>query len=166
MSQLRPCHATTNHLFFWLNMYSFWGFHLMVPDLQLSQPSTAYTWGLTGSYGHAAGVQYTGHSTPITALCWLPTRQSSSSSLIASCDATGALHIWSAVTGAGKLSFRESSSSTTSSSTISSSNISSNTSAAERGRRSSLLLSTAADSAQLLPPIGQAGCSALWCEVC
>lgn len=101
----------------------------------------------------AAGVQYTGHSSPVTALCWLPTGQSNSSSLMASCDSTGALHIWSAITGAGKLSFRESSSST-SSGTMNSSSISSNSSAAERGRRSSPLLNTAADSAQLWPSTG------------
>ncbi|KAL0031838.1 hypothetical protein WJX79_010539 [Trebouxia sp. C0005] len=101
----------------------------------------------------AAGVQYAGHSSPITALCCLPTGQSNSSGLMASCDASGALHIWSAITGAGKLSFRESSSSTTNG-TINSSSTSSNTSAAERGRRSSHLLSVAADSAQLWPPTG------------
>ncbi|KAL0056421.1 hypothetical protein WJX82_011195 [Trebouxia sp. C0006] len=111
----------------------------------------ARCWNLADA---AAGVQYTGHSSPITALCWLPTGQNNSSSLIASCDATGALHIWSAVTGAGKLSFRESSSSTTTSGTINSSSSSSNSSGAERGRRSSLLLTTAADSAQLWPPTG------------
>ena len=60
-----------------------------------------------------AGVQFTGHSSQVTALCWLPMahsgRNSSTGSLMASCDATGSLHIWSAVTGVGKVSFRESS---------------------------------------------------------
>ena len=69
----------------------------------------------------SAGVQYTGHSSPITALCWLPTSHPSSGSLVATCDASGALHIWSAATGAGKLIFRESATGTSS--------------AAERGRR-------------------------------
>ena len=64
-------------------------------------------------YFDGTGVQYTGHSSPITALCWLPglglgaSSTATTAALIASCDAAGALHIWSAATGAGRLAFRE-----------------------------------------------------------
>ena len=66
--------------------------------------------GDRGVCGWGAGVQYTGHSSPVTSLCWLPTSQSgatAATALLASCEASGSLHIWSATTGAGKLVFKE-----------------------------------------------------------
>ena len=55
----------------------------------------------------AAEVQYTGHSSLISGLCWLGVGVASSCAHLASCEASGSLHIWSATTGASKLILRE-----------------------------------------------------------
>ena len=51
-----------------------------------------------------AGVQYTGHERPVMSLCML---QSHSACTVASCDESGAIHLWSTATGMQLAVFRE-----------------------------------------------------------
>lgn len=48
-----------------------------------------------------------GHSSLISGLCWLGVGGASSTPHMASCEASGSLHIWSAATAAAKLILRE-----------------------------------------------------------
>lgn len=54
-----------------------------------------------------AEVQYAGHMSPVADLCWLGSTTAGSSPHMASCDASGSLHIWSTATGATRLILRE-----------------------------------------------------------
>lgn len=51
-----------------------------------------------------AGVQYTGHERPVTSLCML---QPHSTCTVASCDESGAIHLWSTATGMQLAVFKE-----------------------------------------------------------
>lgn len=52
-----------------------------------------------------AGAQYVGHKGPVTGLCLLP--GAGQLLVVASCDGSGAVHVWGAATGALALRFAE-----------------------------------------------------------